>query len=302
MELQTAERNESGAKKRTAFTKIAEYISARSPNLKEDLKMADMKETPLEFLEKLVRTAITMSAGIIVLEAIVIYNFLLSLAKTNVMLLAIIVLLTIFATPLIIYNYLMLYPKAIAAKRQKEIDYEVIFAGRHIAIALKSGMPLFESFVGASKGYGAVSKEIERIVDKVVLGVPINHAIRETTQNTPSLYFTRVMMQVANSISSGADIGNALEGVLDQISREQLIGLREYSQKLTPFVMFYMVLGIVVPSLGIVMTTVILSTISGSRAPISLLELITVAMVIGILQYLFVGFIESSRPRYLTGA
>ena len=200
--------------------------------------------------------------------------------------------------PVVIFSYLMLYPDAARIRREKELDYEIVFAGRHIVIALKSGMPLFDTFVGAS-GYGAVSTEFAKIVDRVVLGVPITHAIRDIVQYNPSKYFTRMMMQIANALSSGADVGDSLESVLDQISKEQLIALKEYSQKLTPIVMFYMVFGIIVPSLGIVLATVIFSAISGGTFGFSSAILVLALFVIGLVQFLFLGFIESSRPKYL---
>jgi pilus assembly protein TadC len=160
-------------------------------------------------------------------------------------------------------------------------------------------MPLFDTFVGASTGYGAVSKEFSKIVDMVVLGVPINQAIRDVMQNNPSKYFTRMMMQMANAISSGADVGDSIESVLDQISKEQLITLKEYSQKLTPIVMFYMIFGIIVPSLGIVLATVIFRVMSGGKFGFAPEMLPIVFVMIALVQFLFLGFMESSRPRYL---
>jgi archaeal flagellar protein FlaJ len=201
--------------------------------------------------------------------------------------------------PLVIFGYLMLYPEAAILRRQKEMDYEIVFAGRHIVIALQSGMPLFDTFVGASNGYGAVSREFSKIVDQVVLGVPMTQAIREAVQYNPSKYFTRMLMQIANAVSSGADVGSSLESVLDQISKEQIIALKEYSQKLTPMVMFYMVFGIIVPSLGIVLATVIFSAISGGKFGFSSGILVIVFFLIAVIQFLFLGFIESSRPKYL---
>ena len=113
----------------------------------------------------------------------------------------------------------MVYPDAAAMRREREMDYEVVFAGRHIVIALKSGLALFDTFAGAATGYGAVSKEFRKIVDQVTLGVPITQAIRDVVQNNPSKYFTRLMMQMANAVSSGSDVGDSIESVLDQISQ-----------------------------------------------------------------------------------
>jgi flagellar protein FlaJ len=289
------------SKKRTFLTSLAEVIGTRFPDLRKKLRLAGMDGTPTEFLEKVVYSTLLISGGLILLVYAYLYFldvFGQALAKDMSMFIAMIVA-PLLGIPLIIFPYLMLYPDAMKIRRQKELDYEIVFAGRHIVIALKSGMPLFDTFVGTSRGYGAVSKEFAKIVDKIVLGVPMTQSIREVVQYNPSKYFTRMLMQIANALSSGADVGDSLESVLDQISKEQLIALKEYSQKLTPIVMFYMVFGIIVPSLGIVLATVVFSAISGGSIGFSSGILVITLFVIGLVQFLFLGFIESSRPKYL---
>jgi flagellar protein FlaJ len=284
-------------RRRGPFTPIAEILASRFPDLRKKLKIADMDDNPIDFLEKVVASAIFISAGLIVVAYLFMLGGLESALKGNIPMFILMVVAPIIVIPVVIFSYLMLYPEAGMIRRQKEMDYEIVFAGRHIVIALKSGMPLFDTFVGASSGYGAVSREFAKIVDQVVLGVPVTQAIRDTVQYNPSKYFTRILMQIANSLGSGADVGGSLESVLDQISKEQMISLKEYSQKLTPIVMFYMVFGIIVPTLGVVLMTVIFSAMGGRSLPPWMLAI--VFLVITIIQVLFLGFIETSRPKYL---
>jgi len=295
-------KKESGAKSvknRTALTPIAEILSSRSPELKKKLRFADMKDNPIEFLEKVLKSAVLISIGLLAVTYILLFESISTSIETDIVSSLLMVLIPIIAIPFVIFSYLMLYPQAAMIKRQKELDYEIVFAGRHIVIALKSGMPLFDTLRGTSKGYGAVSEELSQIVDKVVLGVPLTQAIREIVQYNPSKYFTRMMMQIANAISSGADVGDSLESVLDQISKEQVIALKEYSQKLTPIVMFYMIFGIIVPSLGVVLATVVFTAISGGSIGFSSEVLIIIFVIIALIQFLFMGFVESSRPKYI---
>lgn len=289
----------SGPKRRSPFFAVAELLAPRFSDLKQKLRLAAMNDNPVEFLDRTVSTALYISVALIVLSFLLMRDMIALYASTSIPLLILSVLGPILVMPPIVFGYLMLYPDAMIIRRQKEIDYEIVFASRHIAIALKSGMPLFDSFVGASQGYGAVSKEFTKIADKVVLGIPVAQAIRETTQDNPSRFFTRIMMQIANSISSGADVGSSLDSVLDSISKEQMISLKEYSQKLTPVVMFYMVFGIIVPSLGVVLATVIFSALSGGTFGFSPAVLVPVFLIIAVVQFLFLGYIDSSRPKYL---
>ncbi|MEW6721829.1 MAG: type II secretion system F family protein [Candidatus Micrarchaeota archaeon] len=285
-------------RKRGPLAAVAELLSSRFPDLKKKLKMAGMDDNPVHFLEKVAGSTLMVSVGLIVLAYIFLYeNAMLNLRLGNMAFLALEIVLPLAGIPIVIFFYLMLYPEAAILRRQKEMDYEIVFAGRHIVIALKSGMPLFDTFVGASTGYGAVSREFAKIVDQVILGVPVTQAIRDVVQNNPSKYFTRMLMQIANALSSGADVGGSLESVLDQISKEQMISLKEYSQKLTPIVMFYMVFGIIVPTLGVVLLTVILSAVGSKGLPPE--SLLMVFLVISVIQILFLGLVETSRPKYL---
>lgn len=286
-------------KKKGLLISLAEVVSSHFPDMRKKLRLADMGDNPVEFIAKVLKSTIFVSLGLIIVAYLFMLEPLQVNLRTNTGMFAAMIVAPLVLIPVVIFFYLMLYPDAAMMRRQKEMDYEIVFAGRHVVIALQSGMPLFDTFVGASSGYGAVSRELSGIVDKVALGMPMTQAIRETVQYNPSKYFTRMMMQIANALASGADVGGSLESVLDQISKEQVISLKEYSQKLTPIVMFYMIFGIIVPSLGIVLTTVIFSAISGGSIGFSSALLVLTFAVIAILQFLFLAFIESSRPRYL---
>lgn len=276
--------------KKGVFYPLAEVLSHRFVDLKAKLRFAGIEKTPVKYMENVIANTIGISLALIILSGLVMY-FIMGADLLWLILVAIIVIFVVF-------NYLMIYPDASLMKRKRELDYEIVFAGRHILIALKSGMPLFDTFVGTSTGYGEVSKEIKKIVDKIIVGVPSTQAIREVAQGTPSKYFSRMMMQIANSLASGADVANSLEAVLDQISKEQMILLKEYSQKLTPMVMFYMLFGIIVPSIGVVLAVALMSVLTGESQYPSIV-LLPVFLLIVLMQFLFLGVIESSRPKYL---
>ncbi|MFH1785831.1 MAG: type II secretion system F family protein [Candidatus Micrarchaeota archaeon] len=286
-------------KKKGLLTGIAEMLAPTFPNLKKKLKMADIEDTNIQFLEKTIKSTILISVGLVILAYLLLGDGIAYNLRYKPVIAVLTILAPIVITPPVIFLYLMIYPDAAVVRRQREMDYEIVFAGRHIVIALKSGMPLFDTFVGASSGYGAVSKEFSKIVDMVVLGTPITQAIRDIVQYNPSKYFTRILMQITNSLSSGSDLSDSLESVIEQISKEQMISLKEYSQKLTPIVMFYMVFGIIVPSLGVVLATVVFSAISGGVKGLSSILLVEIFLLITVIQILFLGFVESSRPKYL---
>lgn len=277
--------------KKGMFYPLAEYLARRSYELKNTLRLAGINKTAVEYIEDTINKTIVLSLALLVFSALVMYIM-------GIDYLWLIPL--VFLWPVVAFNYLMLYPNATIERRRRELDYEILFAGRHILIALRSGLPLFDTFVSTSTGYGEVSVEIKKIVDKIIVGVPVTQAIREVAQEVPSKYFSRVMVQIANSLASGADVGSSLEAVLEQISKEQVVQLKEYNQKLTPLVMFYMLFGIIVPSIGVVLASAFVSVFTaGKTTGYGSATLIPVFLIIVIVQFLFLGIIESTRPRYL---
>lgn len=269
---------------------LGEFISQYFPDLKKKFVLADMAEAPSEFMQKAILSSILLSFTLLIITFLIF----------NMLGMPLLYLIPLFIIYLIgFFNYFLFYPDAMVIKRQKAIDYEVSFAGRHLLIALKSGMPLFPAMASLSSGYGQVSKEFNKISEKVSVGVPLAQAIRDAAATNPSKYLVRMLLQISNSLASGADVGSSLESVLDQISKEQMIQLREYGQKLTPLVMFYMMFGIIIPAIGIVGIVVLSTVISAGKFGLTSSLLIYAVVLIAILQYLFFGIIESSRPRYL---
>lgn len=275
---------------RGPLTSLAEVLLPYFPDLKKKLTFANVPYTVSAFVERILVSTILISVGLLFITAIF-------FVQTNTWLGYLLIPLIVY--PIVVFKYLTFYPDAMIIKRKRAIDYELVFAGRHIVIALKSGMPLFDSFIGVRKGYGEVSKEFDKIVELVTLGTPLSQAIREVAAVNPSQYFTRILMQIANSLASGADVGNSLEVVLNQIAEEQKIQLKEYGQKLTPIVMFFMVFGIIMPSIGIVLITVLFSVLGSGKDIPSAYILTLIAGFITVTQLLFVGLVESSRPKYL---
>lgn len=266
---------------------IIQYTKSRFPWLEKKMREAEMTQSVDEFVEKALIKSVILAFSLVILTAIL-------FIMQNINL----VLLIPFAILYILFSVFLFIqePKALASRRKRMIDRDLLFAGRHMWIALKGGLPLFDSIVAISKGnYGEVSKEFNKIAEKVLLGVPLDTAMQETIEDCPSQSFRRMILQIVNSVRSGADVANSLETVLDQISKEQIIEIKEYGQKLNPLVMFYLVVGIIFPSLGISIGVLLLSF-----AGIKLTGVNVWAMVplIAIVQYSFLTYIELSRPSY----
>jgi flagellar protein FlaJ len=271
-----------------SFRNFLRSVASRFPELRKDLVRADMQYTPAgfvrsSFIKAMVIAAVMLLASYPLLQGQELVFLLLALLAPVYFILA--------------FFYSMYFPKVKARMRAKRMEQELVFAGRHMLIELKSGVPLFDAMLGISRDYGEISVEFNKIVEKVTLGVPLGVALHDVAESNPSQYFKRVILQMANSLASGADVAAALEAALDQISREQAIELKAYGQKLNPIVMFFMIFGIILPSLGIAFLIILVSFL-GSSVSFGPTALFGVLLAIGLVQFIFLTMVENSRPKF----
>jgi flagellar protein FlaJ len=148
-------------------------------------------------------------------------------------------------------------------------------------------------FEDMERNYEVIGFYFGEIINKVYLGTNMEDAINETLLLSPSPNLRRIFWQILNSLKTGTDIGPSLNSVIDQIVREQDISIKEYGKKLSPIAMFYMMISIIIPSLGITMM-VVLATFMGLK--VTMPFFIVLAALIGLVQFMFLSMIRSSRP------
>jgi len=125
----------------------------------------------------------------------------------------------------------------------------------------------------------------------------LEDAINDTLINTPSPNLRRVLWQILNSIKTGATVERSLNQIVDQIVREQQIAVKEYGKKLNPLAMFYMMISIILPSIGTTML-VVLATFIGLNITMPLFVML--AGLIAFVQFMFLSIIRSARPPITT--
>jgi flagellar protein FlaJ len=184
-------------------------------------------------------------------------------------------------------------PDVRIVSKRKSIDKEIIYAGRFLVVELQSGVLLYNAMVNISKSYKDIGNAFGEIIHSIDLGTSVEDALKEAIEFTPSNDFRRMLWQVMNALRTGSDVSESLKSVLDQVTREQIIEVQSYSKKLNPLAMFYMILAVILPSLGITMLVVMSSFIS---LELGLGALLGIASVLAMLQFIFYKIIKSSRP------
>ena len=260
-------------------------IIARSlPNLKHSLKKAGINYKPEEFVKRTFLSAFYMTTGITIFLTLI-------LAKFDVLKGVMIIFIPIIFV--ILFIYMLKLPDVTISKKEKGISKEIVFAGRHLIIELESGVPLYNALVNVSKNYEVIGRYLREITNKVDLGTSMEDALTEAIEYIPSNDFRRLLWQILNSIRTGSDISKSLSSVLEQVAREQTIEVRKYGKRLNPLAMFYMIIAVILPSLGVTMLVVLSSFI---EFEVNLTTLLIIAFFLAFIQFMFLSMIRFSRP------
>jgi len=194
---------------------------------------------------------------------------------------------------LVFFWFTMHTPDVHIRKRQREIEKDVLFAGRFLLVKIESGQPFFNALEDAAKSKSIAGKYFAEIVHEITLGTPIEKALDHAIDAAPSEKFRRILWQINNSLKTGTDIGSTLRSVLKQTMDEQIIEIKDYGKKLNSLAMFYMLLGVVVPALGMTMFIIISSFLD---IHVTLTYLLFGAAMLAFLQFIFISLFKAIRP------
>ncbi len=254
------------------------------PGLIVKLQQAGMPDTEVQFVRKTLFSSFYLTTGIAVTIAML-------LSKVDV---NIVVMLLVFPVLfLMMFIYFIKFPDVKIMKIQREIDREIVFAGRFLVVEMESGIPVYDAFKHVSSNYPYVGKYFRNIVEDIDLGTPLEDALNRSVELIPSQNFRKILWQIINSMTTGADVATSLNTVIEQIVREQRIELNEYGRKLNPLAMFYMIVAVILPSIGITMFVILVSFLS---IKLSLSILLIVAALMGFVQFMFYTIVKSTRP------
>ncbi|MBW6452083.1 MAG: type II secretion system F family protein [DPANN group archaeon] len=268
------------------FRHFGENIAPYFINIEIDLSQARIKKS----LNEHIALSIFKSAN---LSLLVLVSFLLLGLFTrisSIYMLGIVIVPILFMFSL----YSELYqPKIIAKKRGRELDRELPYALRHLLINIRSGIPLYNALVSISENYGEISLEMKHILKQINGGKSEIEAIEESVITSPSYLYRKSFWQILNALRTGTDIEKPLKTSVNNIIKEQMISIKKYGQELNPFTMMYMMIGVIMPSLGITLF-MLLSTFVGTGFGNKVFYLILVFLV-GF-QIFFINVVKTKRP------
>ncbi len=265
---------------------LAQRVENFFPRMERQLRNARMDQDPGEYLascfKKTFKLSIPSSISLIGVGAVAGATSTLKLGIASFPVLTIMGFLT-FAN----------YPKIKTKKRTRQLEKDLPYALRDVLIEIKSGVPLYDALKTVTNGYGEASEEFSIIIRDVDGGESMVDAIESSIVRNPSEQYRRAMWQLNNSLKSGTDIAITLQSIVDSIIKDQKLKIKKYGEELNPYILVYLLIAVVGPSLGIT-GLIVISSFTGTTVDKPVY--IGVLFMLVVTQTFFVNLIRSKRP------
>ncbi len=272
------------------FASAGDLVYSVYPALSEDLLQAQMEFPAREYASAAAANACVYAAtAAIVAATLAVRTF----AVKSPLEVVFIALASAVLIGLPVLATIITFPKITTAQKTRRLEADLIPATRQLLIEIRSGVPLFNAMASISNDYGEVSGEFQKITKKINSGVPEVNALAEATRLNPSVRFRKVLWQISNALKVGSDVAVALQSILGELEKDKVDQIRKYGAELSPWTMAYMMVAVVLPSLGITMFIVI-SSFMGIGVPKT--ALIFVLAFLAGFQLFFLNFVSSRRP------
>jgi pilus assembly protein TadC len=265
---------------------IINFLTHQNPKLENKLFRAKIDMSPKAYIKDVLKKTL-INSGIIFVTLFIFF-----MKNANF------ILILFFGTIIsILFFYFINLKKAdvAIAKRGKDIDKEVLFAGRFLLIKLNSGQPLINAIVDASNSFGVANKYFKEIVKDIELGTPLEIALENAAKYSSSERFRKILFNINNAIKIGIDVTKTLGSILDEIAEEQLIEIQRYGKKLNSLTMFYMLLAIILPSLGMTLAAVVLGMVPNLGNVAEAIFWVFGGLLL-LIQVTFISMFKSARP------
>ncbi|MBU0894697.1 MAG: type II secretion system F family protein [Nanoarchaeota archaeon] len=191
------------------------------------------------------------------------------------------------------------HPKMYSMNKAKNIEKNLISVLQDMLVQLNSGIPMFRILVNiAEADYQEASKVFGNIVKEINTGISHIEAIEKYGKSTNSQYLKRVLWQISNGMRSGSDMTQIIKEGIKSLVEEQTIQTQQYGGRLNPLIMFYMLIAVILPALGITFL-IIISSILSLEEKIMQGIFAGIFGVVVLIQIMFLGAIKSRRPSLL---
>lgn len=257
----------------------------RYPDLDFYLKASRMGEEPVQYLKKAVLSSVTLSAILFFFLGFVEYFVFGSVGFALILSVLVFVFVSFYNINIPRYNLI---------KAKGMIESELISAIRFLSLELRSQRSLHGAIKHTAENFPVIGLYFEEILNDVKLGKTMEDSLEKAIDLCPSPHLRNLFWQLTNSLQTGADISDSLENLLGDIEEEQQIRVEEYGKELNALSLFYMMISIIIPTVGLTIVTAVL-TFVGINIPLG--ALLMIWFTIAFIQFMFVQYSLNKRPR-----
>lgn len=269
---------------------LGNRIADRYKDLKLSLDQADIKLSPTEYVSMCLTSSLFFFLGFSAFLSLI-------LAKLEISIIFGIIG-TLFLS-LFILSQQLIYPRLKANKRIKDIERNLLPALQNMLVQLNSGVPLFNVMATISDAdYGGVSQQFKIAVRKINAGNQQIPVLETLARNNPSLHFRRTLWQMINGMKTGSDMSDVIKLSISNLSEEQLIQIQRYGSQLNPLAMFYMIIAVIIPALGVTFIMIMSSFLNLTPYATKFIFWGLLAAVF-FFQLMFLGILKLRRPNLL---
>jgi flagellar protein FlaJ len=275
------------------FGDLAKNIEPYFPDLKEELKRADLKFSPQEYIANALFASLLtfivtlpfLAFSISLASASFLFGYLTSITLTIVL-------------PIIVFLIYLNYPKSIIKEREKKIDAYLPFSSLYFSSILSAGLPLhkaIKNFIEFS-GHESVANEMKKIVEDVeFFGLDIVSALERAVNRTPSRKFREFLYGILATIRSGGNVYTFVKERTTDFFIDYRRSLSEFAHSMTIYTEIYLV-AVVLGTIFFIILTSVVSALGGATQNILGLQLFMIFIFLPMISILFLFLVKKAQP------
>lgn len=266
------------------FKEFIRKLTSKYPTLNQRLKLAGSTQSPFQYVFQTVYLSAMLGVGIFIFIFILFSSepIFLTLIIGNILL-----------VPLI-YLFLFSIVDVKATQLGRELDRDLLFVSEYLLVTLESGVPLSNALLQLSKINRPSGNFFERILREFKMGEDLEETLNHAISYCPSEDFRNLIKKLKDSLNIGVQLNKTLVDFVNESSDKKLIEIQGYSKRLNPLIMMYLVLGIVIPSLGVTFF-ILFAAISGMSEDMLRVVLMFVFLFMFAFQYIAYSSLKFSK-------
>ncbi|MCD4740320.1 type II secretion system F family protein [archaeon] len=130
----------------------------------------------------------------------------------------------------------------------QKVEKELPLALRTLSTELAINMPFEQSLESLSEGHGELSKDFQKITQRINAGYTVRESLLAWTQDTPSKQVKRVALQLISNYENKED-PLALRKLSEELLSQQKTKMREYTSQLAVYSLLFIAVSAIFPAL-----------------------------------------------------